>query len=108
MPSYKSGTVIRVGEEGTVALAGTLQTVDGQLIALQAGDLTEEGAADKTAATLFTNREGKFYVEGLKVGRYSLRLHADPSVVTQFEVPQDKYGLYEIGDLRLAGKVRLD
>jgi len=89
-----------------VTVSGTLQTVDGKPVALQAGEVTK--ASDEKPLTFFTNREGKFYLEGLKSGSYTLRMHADESIVTRFEIPSHKHGLYEIGTLRLAEKMQLD
>lgn len=99
LPSYKSGTVIVVGTEATVFLRGVLQNSTGEPIALQAGQVTSLSDSNWTPVTLFTNKVGKFALLGLKPGRYELKLFTEPVRSTIFEVPADKTGIYDLGNL---------
>lgn len=98
LPTYKSGTVIRVGTEATVYIRGILTDARGAAIALQAGEVRSLSDPQWQPITLFTNRVGKFALTGFKVGRYELRLG---NQILQFEVPEGKVGLYDLGTLKL-------
>lgn len=108
LPTYKSGTVIRVGTGATVLLMGVLETFTGQPVSLLAGEVVAVDDPQGKPLELFTNRNGRFSVEGLKPGRYELRLYADPKAAVRFEIPKDKAGVYEIGVLRLPAGSRLE
>jgi len=98
LPTYKSGTVIRVGTEATVYIRGILTDAQGKAIALQAGEVRSLSDPQWQPITLFTNRAGKFALTGFKVGRYELKIG---SQTLQFEVPEGKVGLYDLGTLKL-------
>src|SRR6185436_5651936 len=99
-PTYRSGTVIRVGTGATVLLGGLLETQDGAPISLQGGEIISLGDAPKTTE-FFTNRRGKFNIEGLNPGAYEMRLFGEPPTSVKFEIPKGKAGFYDIGTLRL-------
>jgi outer membrane usher protein len=98
LPTYKSGTVIRVGTEATVYIRGILTDEKGTAIALQAGEVRSLSDPQWQAVTLFTNRAGKFALTGFKVGRYELQIGSQK---LQFEIPEGKVGLYDLGTLKL-------
>jgi outer membrane usher protein len=98
-PTYKSGTVIRVGTGATILLSGVLETSSGAPVTLQAGEIVSTEDPQTPPVELFTNRAGKFSVEGLKPGRYEVRLLADRQVKVRFEIPAGKAGLYDLGKL---------
>ncbi|NMF60499.1 fimbria/pilus outer membrane usher protein [Pseudanabaena yagii] len=98
LPTYKSGTVIRVGTDATVYIRGILTDAKGTAIALQAGEVRSLSDPQWQPITLFTNRAGKFALTGFKVGRYELKIG---SQTLQFEVPEGKVGLYDLGKLKL-------
>lgn len=100
LPTYRSGTLIRVGTAATVFLRGTLLDVDGQPVSLQAGEVRSLTSADWQPATLFTNRIGRFGLAGFQPGRYELRLFSNAQAVIQFEIPPGKTGVYDVGELR--------
>lgn len=101
LPSYKSGTVIRVGSGATVLLRGVLLTAGGRPAALQYGEIASLDEPERRPVPLFTNRAGRFSVEGLRPGRYHLILQANPKSVVPVHIPKDKAGIYEVGELRL-------
>lgn len=104
-PSYKSGTVIRVGSGATVVATGVLETVGGEPLRLRAGTITAESAKAEEPIEFFTNRAGRFSADGLKPGTYTVRLNEAPDQAVQFEIPADKVGAFEIGTLRLPDKL---
>ncbi len=101
LPTYKSGTVIRVGTDATVYIRGILTDAKDQAIALQAGEVRSLSDPSWQAVTLFTNRAGKFALTGFKVGRYELTLDNQK---LQFEIPEGTVGLYDLGTLKLPTK----
>ena len=101
LPSYKSATVVRVGTDATVYIRGILTDAQGTAIALQAGEVRSLSDPQWQSITLFTNGAGKFALTGFKVGRYELKIG---SQILQFEVPEGKVGLYDIGKLKFPVK----
>lgn len=101
MPSYRSGTLIRVGTDATVFLRGVLTAASGEPIALSAGEIVSLSDGDWPATPFFTNRVGRFAQMGFKPGRYELRLTSHAGAVVQFEIPAGQVGLYDIGNLQL-------
>ncbi|MDZ8186431.1 MAG: fimbria/pilus outer membrane usher protein [Nostoc sp. ChiSLP02] len=102
LPSYKSGTLIRVGTDATVFLRGKLLLVNGKAVALQSGKVISLSDHNWQTLTLFTNKAGKFALPGLKPGRYEIRLLGDLQQVVQFEIPANQAGLYNIGTLTMS------
>jgi hypothetical protein len=49
-----------------------------------------------------TRRAGRFVLEGLKPGRYELRVSGEPYERLEFEIPPKARGLYDLGTLKLA------
>jgi len=99
LPSYKSATVVRVGTEATVFIRGILEDSNGKAIALQSGEVRSLSDPQWQPLTLFTNRVGKFALTGFKAGRYELKIE---SQTLQFEIPEGKVGLYDLGILKLS------
>jgi outer membrane usher protein len=107
-PTYKSGTVIRVGTGATVLLRGVLARTDGTPVSLQGGEIVSLSEPKMTAIEVFTNRKGKFMAEGLKPGKFALRLFAYPEAPVPFEIPKGQAGMYDIGSLHLPDATGLD
>jgi outer membrane usher protein len=107
-PSYKSGTVIHAGTGATVLLQGVLRTADGKPVALQTGTVHSLDNPTFKPLPMFTNRGGRFMVEGLQPGRYELRMLADTANKLSFEIPKGRVGVFEMGDLRFAEGIRFD
>ncbi|HSM81088.1 MAG TPA: fimbria/pilus outer membrane usher protein [Nodosilinea sp.] len=95
-PSYRSGTLIRVGSEATVLLRGVLVDSQGNPLALQHGRIVSLSDPAWPAVELITNRTGRFAAQGLKPGRYEVRLFGSDSPVTTFEIPPDTAGVYTL------------
>lgn len=101
LPSYKSGTLIRVGTDATVFLRGVLLDANGKPISLQSGEVTSLSDQHWKPVTLFTNKAGKFALEGFKPGHYELRLFTNQQNPVRFEIPSGQAGVYDIGTLRI-------
>ncbi|MCH9012967.1 MAG: fimbrial biogenesis outer membrane usher protein [Proteobacteria bacterium] len=97
---YRSGAVVHVGTDASVLLDGILQDADGAPRALQAGEVRTLDAPEREAIPFFTNRRGRFRVNGLRPGRYELSLFAEPKAVLGVEIPAQTEGLFNVGVLR--------
>ena len=107
LPRYKSATAIRVGRDATIAISGTLTAIDGALIKLQGGELFSLDKPEEEAKTVFTNRDGKFYLDGLRPGRYEIRMFQDAKNKVQITIPADATGTIDAGTFRLPKKLQL-
>ncbi|MBE9111785.1 fimbrial biogenesis outer membrane usher protein, partial [Nodosilinea sp. LEGE 07298] len=97
-PTYRSGTLIRVGSEATVLLRGVLVDEQGNPLALQHGRIVSLSDPDWPAVELITNRTGRFAAQGLNPGRYEIRLFGREAPVSTFEIPADTTGVYTLGN----------
>jgi outer membrane usher protein len=105
-PTYRSGTVIRIGTGATVLLSGVLQEADGAPVSLLAAEIVSLSEPTMKPLEVFTNRKGKSVVEGLMPGNFELRLFEEGQPPVSFEIPKGKAGLSDIGSLRLPAAVR--
>ena len=97
LPSLNSGAVIVVGTDATVLLGGTLVDNLGEPLVLQAGEIRRPDAPEDEPAQFFTNRGGKFRIDGARPGDYLLRLYAQPELELAITVPAGAEGLYDVG-----------
>ena len=96
-PPYKSGYRLTVGSAATVTATGTLQDQNGEPLALAVGTLEAEGDPDFPATQIFTNRAGRFGLQGLKPGRYGVLFAGQGRAA--FAVPEGTVGLFRAGTL---------
>ncbi len=94
---YRAGYVATVGSDYNAMVVGALKN-DGEPLALKVGYATEIGG-DGRRVELFTNRQGKFGVSGLRPGRWRIEMSGNPPLVYEFEVPQTEDGIVRVGDL---------
>ncbi|MCH7943439.1 MAG: hypothetical protein IIB67_09445, partial [Proteobacteria bacterium] len=88
---YRTGTVVPIGAEPTVAVRGRLLDENGEPVALKAGRLEEPADSQ-----IFTNRNGVFVATGLTEGAYRLTVSGRRY---GFAVEAVKPGFIELGDL---------
>jgi outer membrane usher protein len=103
LPTYKSGFRIPVGTDATVFARGTLLGADSQLVALRSGEVRSLTEPQAEPRILFTNRGGRFGLEGLKPGRYLLQLFGNERDRFEFEIPERSLGMVELGAVKMAG-----
>lgn len=96
-PELTSGALVVVGTDATVLLGGTLVDNLGQPFALQAGEVRRVGDDGAEPAPFFTNRAGKFRIDGARPGDYVLRLYALPGLELPVVIPAEAEGLYDVG-----------
>ena len=100
-PPYKSGYRLTVGSAATVTATGTLQDRDGEPLPLAVGTVEALDDPDFPAMQIFTNRAGRFGLQGLKPGRYEVAF-ADQGGAA-FTVPDGTVGLFRAGSLTVGG-----
>ena len=101
LPRYKSGILVPIGSGGVLALAGRLVDEAGAPIALRSGLAASPGAdVPEEPKAFFTNRAGRFRIEGLRPGK--LKLTLDDGRQLELELPEGQRGVIELGDLMLA------
>lgn len=100
-PGNRSGTVIRLGSDANVMLDGTLVFRDGMPVALQAGSIRPLADPDALPQAFFTNRAGRFRIDKLKPGRYTMQLFRFPGATSLIDIAEDAAGPTPIGVLVL-------
>jgi outer membrane usher protein len=100
LPTYRSGTVVRVGEEGAVFLRGTLVRQGGAPVTFSAGYCVGLSEASAVPVPFFTNRTGRFVVTGLKPDRYVIHVDDSASEI-QFTLAPHQQGVVDLGKLEL-------
>ncbi|WP_019507249.1 fimbria/pilus outer membrane usher protein [Pleurocapsa sp. PCC 7319] len=101
LPTYKSGTLIKIGTDATVFIRGSLVDAKGEPVSLKVIEITSLDDPDWQPVTLFTNRVGKFAAEGFKPGRYQGSLLGKEKNSLEFTIPEEQTGLSDLGVLRL-------
>ncbi len=125
MPTYKSGTLLVVGEPGTVFLRGSILHPDGTPVQMGIGELVpsdapksfrnawvtelqarldlfserEPSSRRTSPLVLMTNRAGRFSVVGVDPGSYEIRIAAGSPI--WIEVPAGTTGVYSAGVLKM-------
>lgn len=104
-PSYRSGYSIEVGNEATVIVAVVLQTPNGQSIAMEAGSIISISDPTLPHITVFTGRRGQMRAEGLKLGKYIIKLYDEKWETYPFEVTEEMNGYLDMGNVQLKPRI---
>lgn len=99
LPSYKSGTLIRVGSDATVIVRGQLFAQDGEPISLKTIEIKSIDGGRQL--TFLTNRAGKFVTEGFAPGSYEGKVTSNPNQTFRFTIPAGTAGLFDLGEVKL-------
>jgi len=97
-PTYRSGALVRLGQEATAYITATLLWADGKLAVLQAGTLK---GSDGTTMEFISNRDGTVYLHGLKAGSYSATLAGHPEAAFTITIPATKEKNLNLGSIRV-------
>lgn len=94
-PSYRSGVEVPIEVQSFLAVRGSLLDESGQALGLVSGEV-REAATNRYVGTFFTNRSGRFLIEGMKAGTYRLDFFGDQWRPVTIEVPNGKVGTYPL------------
>lgn len=95
IPSYKSAHLINIRSDGKIILDGVLK-INKNPAALTSGKIVDSEGNENL---FFTNREGRFFIEGLKAGSYQLEVFDGPT--SKLTIPEQAEGIYQIGILEV-------
>jgi outer membrane usher protein len=99
LPTYKSGTLIRIGSDATVIIRGILVNIDKKPWSLKLVEVKSLDEPERQSLTFFTNRAGKFVAEGFNPGNYEGRILGEEREVIRFVIPANLVGIYDLGIL---------
>lgn len=96
LPSYRSGYIVRLGDDRNVAVISVLVDQDGEPIPFAAGyAITSDGERHQ----MFTNRGGRFYVDGLQHGEtVTMEFDSPEGATATFQVPEGEIGVMRLPD----------
>ncbi|MDD1830119.1 hypothetical protein LRP52_49215, partial [Photobacterium sp. ZSDE20] len=80
VPGSLTGHVIHIGSDAVYTVIGRLQDPSSAAVALKSFNIVGENGRYST----FTNRNGRFVVEGMQPGNYIIHQNTDPSVRASF------------------------
>ena len=100
-PPYRSGYLIVAGSDYSVLATGTLFNEKHEPISLIAGKATELAHPDRPPVEVFTNRAGKFGLQGLRPGQWRIDMPTVPPKSVSIDVPQGSEGVVSLGDLTM-------
>lgn len=100
-PRLHSGYVLTVGSAYYVTAAGLMLDDQGQPVSLRMGRAVSLDDPEAPQAAVVTNRQGRFAVSGLSVGRWRITMVGQPALVYDIIVPETT--LYRAGEVRPTG-----
>ena len=98
-PPYRSGYRLQVGSDYSVTVVGRLLDEAGAPLPLAAGTATELAQPQHAPIALFSNRDGRFGLAGVKPGRWRIAMSSNPARAYDLIVPADAVGAWKAGDL---------
>ena len=100
-PGYRGGVVISVGSDANVLLDGVLHDALERPIQLAFG-LAKPVDGKGETKEFFTNRNGRFRIDGLRPAAYDLVFPDLGSATVRVEIPRNKAGVYRVGTVVIA------
>lgn len=100
LPPYRAGYHLVVGSEYYVTAVGRMLDVDGAPVSLISGKATELAHPDHEPIVVFTTRDGRFGLAGLKPGKWRVEMLTEPKTTYVIDVPADAPGVVRLGDVR--------
>ena len=95
-PRKNSGHLFTVGESGFLVIRGQLIDKKKNPISLQVGVVANEAGEQ---VTFFTDREGQFFIEGVKATSSFLKLDNEQYKVIKLELSKDQKGILDLGKI---------
>lgn len=103
-PPYRAGYLLTVGSDYYVSALGVMLDADGAPLSMVSGTAHEVGAPDREPITVFTNRVGRFSLNGLRPGRWEIRMLGDQPATYAIDVPENAENVIRFDALRPSGE----
>lgn len=103
-PPYKAGYLVTVGSDYSITAIGTFKLEDGTPVSLLAGEAFELAKPGAKPVTVFTNREGRFGLSGLRPGKWRIEMPTEPKSSAIIEIAGDASGVVRLNDVKLETK----
>lgn len=100
-PPYRSGYMVVAGSDYSVTGVGTLYNQNGTPVSLLAGRAFEVANPDRAPVTVFTNRGGRFGIQGLRPGQWRIEMPTEPAGSVIIDIPEGTQGVIRLGDVKL-------
>jgi outer membrane usher protein len=101
LPTYRSGTLIRLGHPAMLDATIKLTWSDGQPVSCQDGRLTAENG---TSTEFISNHQGVAYFNGLSAGKYRAVISGYPEAEFSINIPQTSARQIDLGEIKLSVK----
>jgi len=101
LPTYHSGTLIRLGHPATLDATVKLTWSDGRPVSCQDGRLTAENG---TSVEFISNRQGMAYFSGLSAGKYRAVISGYPEAGFTVIIPNTSARQIALGEIKLSVK----
>ncbi|MET2899250.1 fimbria/pilus outer membrane usher protein [Vibrio rotiferianus] len=98
-PGSLTGHMVHVGSNQSKTVIGTLATINGEPISLREGKVT----LPNKVIPFFTNRAGRFVLEGISSGVYPLEIKGKPSYLGEIVIDETKESLIYLSTTHLQG-----
>jgi outer membrane usher protein len=99
LPTYRSGFYIEVGSEERYFARGQLYDKHRQPIALVMGTIQSLQFPEQEPLVFFTNRQGMFELEGVKIGQYELMLEYPKPIKTNIIIKKTDAKVIDLGHI---------
>ena len=99
-PPYRSGHVVEIGSDYFISYTGQLLDGRAEPLSLVAGYAYEDALPDREPVRMFTNRSGRFAVQGLRPGRWRIEMPTpNGTAIYRIEIPAASTGMERGGVL---------
>lgn len=95
-PTYRSGYALQVGSAYAVTAIGTAVDARGEPVALAIGEARSLDDEDAPIVTVFTNRIGRFAMQGVGPGRWEITLRGERALRFIVTIAEEATGLVRL------------
>ena len=100
-PTYRSGHLIQAEANGTIAITGFLMDEKRRPVSLQVGEIQTN---QELRVPFFTNKNGRFFIEGLNPGSMKFLLGDEAQTQCDVTIEGEASGVINLGEVKCLGK----
>lgn len=97
---HRSGYRMVVGSDYHLLVFGKLIDSHGEPISLLAGKAIDLRNPRKEPLMIFTGRNGKFGMQGMRPGRWCIEMPTEPPTIFEFDVGEGTNDVFQLGEVR--------